>query len=60
LAFQFWQLPDFGNSRCLRGEICSSALAEKLPRVDNLYTFKTGEDQLPKYVIEREIPVREA
>jgi hypothetical protein len=33
-----------------------STLAETSPRVDNLYTFKTGEDQLPKYVIEREIP----
>jgi hypothetical protein len=33
-----------------------SALAEKLPRVDNLYTFKTGEAQMPKYLIERELP----
>jgi Nickel responsive protein SCO4226-like len=35
LAFQFWQLPNFGNSRCLRGEDFVQ-LAEKLRRVDSL------------------------
>jgi hypothetical protein len=42
-------------SPCLRGGL-HPQLAEKSPRVDNLYAFKTGEDQMPKYVIEREIP----